>query len=112
MTAKQERMKTLQGKVSATVKERIVLLTKERGISESELIREMADDLLNGSGNGSKQNNIDTNSLQPQINELQQQVNQLRISLSTVLELVLINLTDDSDAVRSLIKHLRSENMI
>lgn len=110
--SKQEAMVVIQGKVPRNVKERIKLLIQERGISESEFLRGLAEDYLNGSGKGTTQNGRDSKSIEPKLDELKQQMRQLRVSLSNALELIMNNLIDDPVEVRSLIQNLQSNKKL
>lgn len=109
---KNEPMVTIQGKVPPTIKERIKLHIRKQGISESEFIRELAEDFLNGSGGSNEPIKFDVTPIESKLTGLQEQVAQLRGGLAVSLELILTNLTDEPDEVSDVLEVLRTRNLI
>ena len=108
-----EPMVPFQGKVPRRVKERVRLLIEERGISESQFLREITEDYLNGGGPTPPSiQSADTNHVDQKLDNLSQQVAELRKSMAVFLEVILTNLTDDPDEVPDFVDELRQKNLI
>lgn len=110
MLQSNEPMVAIQGKVPSTIKNRIRLLIEKRQISESEFIRELAEGFFNGTSN--EDNNSNSNKLEEKLDALMSEMQQMRVNYSATLDYILRNVTDDPDAVDSLLATLRARNFI
>lgn len=100
----------IQSKVLPRIKNRIRLLCNDRQISESELLREVVEDYLNGTGrpNESRQ----SQQFDIQLSQLSEEIQQLRRCISVMFEVILTNLTEQPDEVPDFLQDLREKNLI
>ena len=113
MEKRNEPMLTIQGKVPRRIKERVRLLLKERQISESEFIRGITEDYLNGNAPAPPSiQSADTGLVEQKLTDLSQQVAEMRKSMAVFLEVILTNLTDQPDEVPDFVEELRQQHLI
>ena len=101
-----EPMVVIQGKVPRNIKQRIKILIQQQEISESEFLRRLTEDYLNGNQFGeSKTDN--SSELAERLQRVESQVDSMKRSLFFALELILTNVTDEPEKVSAVLAEFR-----